>query len=340
MRAFRLRRRDDAGWVDVPEPEPITGRAVVRPVVSGICGTDLHAMHDGVDAYPVTMGHEAVGRVIAIGPADTKPAAYRPVPVVGDLVAVDPLLPCGSCTSCLRGRPNICTSWRHLGLSEDGVFAEYVSVPLERCFVVPAGLDAHIAALIEPIACALAAVEKARPAPEHRVAVVGAGPFGLQMIAVLNGLGIDGIVAVEPDERRQDTARAVGATQSVDIGEGPTAGFDVVLEAAGAAGSLVEAIRLAGPGGVVVAAGLPSGTVGDVDQRRLVMREITVHGSVSHAWRFPAAAALLVGGRIDPTLLVSGTYAIDDLAEALAVAWTGGANSAGKLMLEHPDPVD
>jgi len=336
MRAFRLRGRDDVGWADVPAPVPAAGRAIVAPVVSGICGTDLHAMHDGVAAYPLTMGHEAVGRVVAVGSRGPKPAPYLPSPVVGDLVAVDPLMPCGLCALCLRGRPNICTSWRHLGLSEDGVFAEYVSVPLERCFVVPAGLDAHTAALIEPIACALAAVEKVHPAPDDRVAVVGTGPFGLQMIAVLNALGVSGIVAVEPDERRRQAALTAGAMEAVGVGAGPSSGFDVVLEAAGAPGSLVEAMRLTGRGGVVVAAGLPATTVDGVDQQQLVMREITMHGSVSHAWRFPAAAALLAGGGIDPTLLVSGTYAIDDLAAALVVARTG---SAGKLLLEHPDRV-
>lgn len=140
MKAFRLYGPDDARWDDVGEPTAAPGRAVVAPAVSGICGTDLHAMHDGIAGYPLTMGHESVGRVVAVGAPEAKPAPYRPVPVVGDLVVLDPLLPCGSCALCLRGRPNICLSWRHLGLSEDGVFAEYVSVPFERCFVVPAGL--------------------------------------------------------------------------------------------------------------------------------------------------------------------------------------------------------
>lgn len=188
--------------------------------------------------------------------------------------------------------------------------------------------------LIEPIACALAAVEKAGPEPEDRVAVVGAGPFGLQMIAVLTALGVTGVVAVEPDEQRRHAAGTVGATRAVGVGTEDAAGFDLVLEAAGARGSWVEAMRLAGHGGVVVVAGLPGAPVDDVDQRQLVMREITVHGSVSHAWRFPAAADLLGSGRIDPALLVAGTYAFDDVAEALAVARTGGA---GKLLLEHPD---
>jgi threonine dehydrogenase-like Zn-dependent dehydrogenase len=156
------------------------------------------------------------------------------------------------------------------------------------------------------------------------------------MIAVLKALGVTGVVAVEPDEQRRHAAHTVGATEAIGVGDGPSAGFDVVLEAAGARGSLVEAMRLAARGAVVVAAGLPATTVDHVDQQQLVMRELTVHGSVSHAWRFPAAAALLAAGRIDPALLVSGTYAVDDLAEALVVARTGGA---GKLMLVHPDRV-
>src|SRR5690625_4297847 len=112
---------------DVPIPELQNDQVMVRTEAAGVCGTDLHVLHEGVYVdpetdLPVTMGHEAVGTTVAVG-KDVDDIA------VGDRVVVEPVLNCEKCSNCRAGLVNLCADWTHLGFTVDGVWAEKFAVP-------------------------------------------------------------------------------------------------------------------------------------------------------------------------------------------------------------------
>lgn len=311
----------EAALEDVEPPVAARGEVLVAPVVAGICASDTHLLFDGVNArqLPVTMGHEAVAEVVALG--DDLPAAgpYGAAPRVGDRVAVDPLVPCGTCRRCLAGRPNLCAAMTHLGLwGRDGVFAERATIPAVRTLVLSPCLPDDRAIFIEPLACAVEAVDAAAPRADETVAVVGCGPFGLLIVATARAAGAAAVVAIDPSPLRRELARAMGANDSRAPDAADRDAFDVVVEAAGAPGTFARALELAAPGGRVVAAGITGGEPWPADSNLVVGKALRVQGTVSHAWRFPAAVALLA--RIDPSPMLTGRAALDALGPALAAS--------------------
>lgn len=290
---------------------------MVAPVVMGVCATDLHARDEGTNAaLPITMGHECVGVVRAAAKAPV-PGPYGPPPAEGDLVVLDPLLPCNSCHACRVGRPNICPRMTHLGLSRDGVYADLVTVPAQRCFPVPPGMEPEAALFIEPLACALAAVEKAQPRPDDRVAIVGAGPFGLQILLVLRALGIGGVTVIDPSAARRQQALRFGVVAAVPTVSELGRDFTVVFESAGAATSFRDAVGIATTASTVVLAGVTSQPTDGLATVPMVMNEMRIMGSASHPWRFPAVAELLRHERIDVKALAGAVYDFADTAAAL-----------------------
>src|ERR1700750_2682328 len=114
MRAWRRFAPEDVRLGEIARPEPGPGEVLLRPIVSGVCGTDLHVLHgEGLGELPVplTMGHEVCGEVVALGPGADSPGPYPRTSAalrVGDRVVVEPVLPCGVCYFCRRGQLNVC----------------------------------------------------------------------------------------------------------------------------------------------------------------------------------------------------------------------------------------
>lgn len=148
------------------------GEVLIRMRRVGICGTDYH-IFDGSQpffTYPRLIGHELAGEV-----AETAEGSSL---TEGDVVTVNPYLPCGSCVACRRGRPNCCSRIRVLGVHADGGMAEYVAVPASAVIPTP-GLSLDHAAMVEFLAIGAHAVRRARIEPGSRVLVTGAGPIGI-----------------------------------------------------------------------------------------------------------------------------------------------------------------
>jgi threonine dehydrogenase-like Zn-dependent dehydrogenase len=156
---------------DLPMPEPPSGWALVEVAYAGLCGTDLHICdNEHPRAKPgLVIGHELVGRL-------TSPVGELPA---GTPVFVNPLLWCGSCPSCKRGRYQTCYRLQLLGIDRDGGAAEAVAVPEDHLLPLPAGVDMRRAALVEPLSVAVRAVRRSGMRLGDRVHVLGAGPVGL-----------------------------------------------------------------------------------------------------------------------------------------------------------------
>lgn len=282
---------------EVPLPEPAPDEVRVRVRAAGVCGTELH-FTEGLYApsrVPMTLGHEAVGTVDALGAEVTGWAA-------GERVAVYYYLFCAECRWCLAGRQNLCLAPRGvLAFAADGAFAEHVVVPARCLVALPEGLGFEEAA---PLCCAgttaLHALSEAELAPGELVVVLGAGGVGLAVVQEARRRGAT-VVAVSRDPARRAAAQALGASTAVDLPDvaGAVAelsggrGADAVVELVGVNPTLQAAVGVLGRRGRLVLVGYSSDTL-TVSPLALVVAEQRVVASVG-ATRAELVSALALG---------------------------------------------
>src|SRR5277367_3229928 len=194
---------------DIPAPGP--NEALIRTLVAGVCGSDLHAAHGRHPfvALPYRPGHEVVGVVEAAGPgADCTP---------GQRVTVAPFLPCWACKMCASGRENLCENLGFFGCGySQGGMAGHFTLAADRLYPVPEALDDHAAALIEPLATPVHAVRLAGDVAGRSVAVLGAGTIGLLTLTVLRAHGAAKVISTDPNPGKRARAAALGADATID----------------------------------------------------------------------------------------------------------------------------
>ena len=332
---FTGRGRIEVGAVPVP---PMGADDVLVEVdLCGICGTDLHTVLEGWGMRGSWQGHEWIGRVAAVGEAVTGWA-------VGDAVVGGPMARCGTCPGCLAGRPALCSARETPGLGmEQGAFATYKVHPAVELLAMPAGIEPRAAALAEPLAVALHGIHQAGLRPGMSALVMGAGPIGALTIAVLRDLGLERIVCVEPGERRQALAAAVGATSVIDPSElvvpsmaepglvVPDA-VDAVLECSGKAVAMEAGLAQLVRGGVLVLVG--SGIEPPrFDPNRIILNEVVITGSFTYdQGGFDEALDLLASGRLPiDELIEPEVVPLDGVLEAMQGLADG--RLAGKVLV-------
>lgn len=308
-------------------PEPVPGPGQVRIAVraAGICGTDLHILHDEyATAPPVILGHEIAGVVDATGPGVT---AVRE----GDRVTTETYFhTCGGCRFCRDGAPNLCPDRRSIGSAVNGGFAPWVIVPERNARLLPDHLPFHAAALTEPLACVVhGALELPKITAGDLAVVAGPGAIGLLTLQVARAAGATVVVLGTPaDAARLDLARGLGAARTIDVanedaGEIVRAmtggwGADIVLECSGAGPSAQGLLQLVRRRGQYAQIGLFGKPVAwDLDQ--VCYRELRVTGSnasVPSAW--DTALRLLAEGRVDTAALVSDRWRLEEVDDAFA----------------------
>jgi (R,R)-butanediol dehydrogenase/meso-butanediol dehydrogenase/diacetyl reductase len=258
MRAVVLTEdRPTLELVELPDPEPGEGEALIRVTGCGICGSDLHVA-TAVAPVGMTFGHEIAGVVEAVGPG-VDASAYR----VGETVAVRPFTGCGQCAHCLRGRADHCDQFALLGLGRPGGFAELVVAQADEVYRLPAAVIGVDQALVEPMAIALRAVRRGGLAATDTVVVLGAGPIGLAIIAWARQLGVEHITVSDPSASRRALATQLGATRTfdplvdeLDLLEVTMTGASVVFECTGRPGMIRQAMDIAAVDGRVVVVGV------------------------------------------------------------------------------------
>ncbi len=181
-----------------PEPTATAGHVVLRVDVSGLCGADLHiaAGEYPLAKSPVVLGHEYAGTIVEIGAGVQ---GWQ----VGDRVVLDPNIPCGGCRFCHDAKPHLCANPECLGVTIDGGMAQYSAVPVSRIYRVPDGLSMTAAALTEPLACVLHAVDRANLRAGDTAIVLGTGPIGLLCAALLKTAGASRILVSDPQDARR-----------------------------------------------------------------------------------------------------------------------------------------
>lgn len=261
-----------------PHPALHEGEVVLRIDAVGICGSDMHAYHghDPRRKPGLVLGHEFAGVVVEGAGA-------------GRRVTGNPLITCGACDYCLQGRTNLCTDRTMVGMTRPGAFAEYMSIPA-RCLIdLPPGLQAESAALAEPAATALHAVDLAaralvRPLPEVRALVIGGGAVGMFAALLLRSYGLRRLSVAETNAlRRQSVARHVHCEVFDPLVADPVGEdtCELVIDAVGAKSTRQAALRAVRPGGVVMHIGLQD-WASEIDMRKLTLSEITLIGTYTY----------------------------------------------------------
>lgn len=321
MRAVEIRQDHSLDVVEMPVPTLGAGEVLVRPVACGICGTDLHILHHGFPGtrYPVVPGHEFAGHVVAVGPGAK---GLRE----GDFVAVDPNVVCGHCRWCRVGRPNLCLHLCPIGVGRPGAAAEYVSVPARNAFAVEESLGGGLAALIEPLACALHAVESSQGVKDRDVLVIGGGTMGLLIAIVAQTFGAGRVRIADPAPGKREIAVRAGITDAVDPRDLGEESFEVVFEAAGVRPALEQAMARVERTGVLVQVGVhdEAAMVG-FSPFRIYEREIRIVGSNSCADRFPAAVDVMADIGHRAAVLLGEPFPVWDFAAAIDAMAAGHA---------------
>jgi 2-desacetyl-2-hydroxyethyl bacteriochlorophyllide A dehydrogenase len=322
---------------EVPVPAIGPGDVLVAIDLCGICGTDLHMILEGWATPGSWQGHEWTGTVAAVGPEVTGWT-------VGDAVVGGPPVRCGACAMCRADHPSLCAQRDTPGMEPtQGAFASYKLATAGELIAVPPGLHARAAALAEPLAVAIHAVEQGLHDPSERVLVMGAGPIGALCIAFLRAVGVADVTCAEPGPARQALATAVGATRVVhpddlivpDIAHPGVIvddAVDVVLECSGRAvamqaglAQLVRRGRL-----VLVGSGIQPPRF---DPNRIILNEVVITGSCEYGHdSYAKALALLAAGTLPLDDLVEpGDVPLDGLLDALHDLAEG--RRAGKVLV-------
>lgn len=320
MRAAVLRNGRMVYRDDVPDPVPMAGQVLVGVRACGICGSDLHfaahgaqvlamsdrvaggrgGMHVDLD-HDVFMGHEFSAEVLEAGPdTDTHPP--------GTLVTSLPVL-----LSAKGAEPIVYSN------STIGGYAERMLLSAPLLLPIPNGLDFKHAALTEPMAVGLHAVNKSNIAPGETALVIGCGPIGIAIIAALRARGVENVVASDFSPKRRELATAMGAHQALDAAQGSP--FDsvkaaVVFEAVGAPGIIDDVLLRARPGTRLVVAGVCM-QPDTVHPFFAIAKEINVQFVLAYTpEEFTDSLRALAEGDIDVSPLITGEIGLDGVGAA------------------------
>lgn len=267
--------------LDRPEPDLVAGEVVLRIDAVGICGSDMHAYHghDPRRKPGLVLGHEFCGTVVK----SAAPGFAQGLRVTGN-----PLITCGVCDYCVQGRNNLCSRRTMVGMTRPGAFAEYMSIPAASLIDMPQNMSPVHAALTEPAATALHAINMsmkamARPLPENRTLILGGGAIGMLAALLLKSYGARHTVLAEVNPLRRHSAEQHAGVETYDPRETQPEenGFDYVIDAVGSKVTRVAALNAVKPGGVVMHIGLQD-WASEIDMRKLTLAEITLMGTYTY----------------------------------------------------------
>ncbi|KAI9472222.1 MAG: chaperonin 10-like protein [Benjaminiella poitrasii] len=318
----------NVGAIDMitkPVPAVKPGELLVRVAASGICGTDLHISRGETPhaSKKVIIGHEFSGYVEQIHPETKTPIK------IGDLVSIDPNIPCNQCTFCRNEKYHLCLDLSCIGVTIDGGMSQYVSVPARAAIAVPGHVTPQVAALAEPLSCVVHGVDQGKIKTGDQVLVIGAGPIGLMTIALASLSG--GVVTVvEPNEMRRRKALGFGASYVHAPGELSAVngalgeGYDVVFECVGRPNTCADAVNFAKAGGNIVWIG-----VAKVEDRVSISpfdvyrKELTITSTYTNPYGIDRAVKILSAGKVDWNQLISHSFKLSEFDQAWKVFLEG-----------------
>jgi len=311
---------------DIPSPKITSDKDILLKTKSvGVCGSDVHYYETGrigsqVVQFPFIVGHECSAIVTETGKGVTRVK-------VGDMVAVDPAMVCHECDQCRQGRENTCRNLRFLGCpgQADGCLSEYFVMPEDSLFPLHGKITSDQAVLSEPLSIAVYAVKQSQFSPSANIAVLGAGPIGLGVMAAAQFQGINDIYMTDRiDDRvliaQKAHARWCGNPDGENIVDTimnqQPAGIDAVFECAGQQDALDQALDLLKPGGKLMLIGIPREERISFIIDRLRRKEITLINVRRQNNCVQPAIDMIAAGRVDVDYMVTHRFRPEQAQEA------------------------
>ncbi|MGD8291601.1 MAG: 2,3-butanediol dehydrogenase [Desulfobacterales bacterium] len=329
MKAAVWYGRKDVRVVDVPDsPSPGPGEVKIKVAWVGVCGTDLHEYAAGpifmpIEPHPLTgksapliAGHEFSGVIEEVGPDIDQ---FTP----GDRVTADSATWCGECWACQRHEYSLCEKVAFLGLGRDGVFAQYITLPVAGVYHIPPELSLENASFCEPTAVALHALRRGRMMPGDNVLVIGAGNQGLLTWQILKHSGAHQVFVAARKGVRADLARQFGAEvldpTEIDVvaeikDRTNGVGVDLAVETAAQPETVTMALEATRKLGRVVEVGIFEKPA-TFELNDLVFQERELIGIINNSGEFPQAIQMMADGRVDPGPMISSRISLENVVE-------------------------
>ena len=328
---------------DVPVPKPRPGEVLVEIAANGLCHTDVTyyaaRIPEKSRIYPLILGHEAAGKVAALGEFVTTLKE-------GDHVLLPPVYGCGGCDYCLAGLDNLCRESAMLGGTRDGAYAQYVAIPARFAFEMSPNIDLGSACIAADAVSTVfyALTERVRMRPGDAVAVFGTGGLGLAALNVAAILGASRLYAVDIRDESLDAARKLGAETINSLNKERVFkelkamsddGIRIALDCIGLGSTIEEAFNTVCRGGEVGVIGF---TLDRVTLRagNFMGLQKRIGGSWGCPTRlFPEVVKLVEGGGIRFDVLVSKYYELKDIEQAFKDLEDGGIVGRAVIRIPH-----
>lgn len=333
MKAYVLEKIGDISLKDVKKPVPKEGEALVKVRTAGICGSDIPRIYkNGAHKMPLIPGHEFSGEVTELGENTDERLLHK-------RVGVFPLIPCRKCAACQKGMYELCRNYSYLGSRRDGSFAEYVAVPAANLIGLPDTVSFEEAAMLEPMAVAVHAIQRALPCTEDAVGVIGLGTIGLLLVMFLEEAGYKNIFVAGNKDFQKEAVLRLGFQEDrffdgrkEDVRQclmerTNGAGADVLFECVGRNETISQAVDLTARGGKVCLVGNP---VSDITMPRdvywkILRNQLTVTGTWNSLftgergddWHY--VMKRLSKKEIAPDNLISHRFSIERLEEGFQI---------------------
>jgi len=310
----------------VPDPMLVNDTDVlIRMKVIGVCGSDVHYYKSGkigsqVVQYPFPVGHEGAGEVVKVGP---KVQRVKP----GDRIAIEPAMPCWKCDQCKAGRPHTCRKLKFLGCpgQADGCLSEYIIMPETSCFPIPEQMSYDEAAISEPLAIGLYAVNGSIPMEGAKVGILGFGPIGMSVLLPAIAKGASKVYVTDKIDERLELARRNGAVYAgnpdkQDVVQEIVAGepemLDVVFECCGQQEAVDQAIDLLKPGGKLMIIGIPEFDRWSFPVDKMRHKEVTVQNVRRQNETLDETLEMIAKQRVDVNPMATHRFSFDDTKAA------------------------
>ncbi|HLP73244.1 MAG TPA: alcohol dehydrogenase catalytic domain-containing protein [Bacteroidales bacterium] len=318
MKAMMLTGIRQMEMSEVPEPQITNpGQVRIKMLAVGICGSDIHYYTDGkigtqVVEYPFIVGHEGSGIVTEVG---KKVNRVKP----GDIVAIDPAMPCHECDQCLSGRQHTCRKLKFLGCpgQAEGCLSEYIVMPEESCFPLKGNLTADQGAISEPLSIGVYSVRKSGGVKNLKTGILGFGPIGMSVMLAAKVQNPGGIYISDKIDERLSIAMKEGASMTCnavkqdivrDILEREPLGMDVVFECCGQQDAFDQALDLLRPGGKLILVGIPEFDSWTVNAEKIRRKEISIHPIRRQVDSVQASLDLMESGEINVGSMITHRF--------------------------------
>ncbi len=285
MKSLSKLKPEPGIWLtDVPVPEIGHNDVLIKIKKTAICGTDIHIYNwdswaQATIPVPMTIGHEFVGEIAAVGSEVT---GFK----IGDRVSGEGHITCGQCRQCRAGKRHLCRNTQGIGVNRPGCFAEYLALPAINTFHIPSTISDDIAAFLDPLGNATHTALSFDLVGED-VLITGAGPIGIMAAAIARHVGARYVVISDVNPYRLALAEKVGVTRTVNVTQqaltdvvaelGMKEGFDVGFEMSGNDKALNDLLATMNHGGKVALLGIPPQKIA-IDWNQVIFKGLTLKG--------------------------------------------------------------